>query len=113
STSDFGYAYVARTAPGGGTIAERDFFANEASKENFVIDGRLQYETGWEMVDSRTLVGAYYNTDKSSSRTVSGKAPNIDWSNPVYSGGPTTPLALSTRGVPDATNTNNVTALYV
>jgi iron complex outermembrane receptor protein len=113
STSDFGYAYIARTAPGGGTIAERDFFANEASKENFVVDGRLQYETSWEMVDSRTLVGAQYNTDTSSSRTVSGKAPNIDWSNPIYSGAPTTPLALSTRGVPDATNTNKVTALYV
>jgi iron complex outermembrane receptor protein len=113
SESDFGYAYVSGIAAGGGTIATRDFFANEASKQNFVVDGRLQYETSWDMVESRTLIGAQYNSDTSKSRTTSGKAPNIDWTNPVYTGGPTTPLALSARGTPDATNTNKVTALYV
>ncbi|MEP7453881.1 TonB-dependent siderophore receptor [Phyllobacterium sp. SB3] len=106
--TDFGYAYIASTPNDGSTIARRDFFGNESSNENFVIDGRLQYEVNFKDIESRTLVGVEYNKSSSSNGTYYGPAGSIDWNNPVYSGGPANlPLISSTR------TRQNTKAVYI
>ena len=110
STADtgFGYAYISATPTNGSTIVKRSFFGNDSSRDNFIIDGRLQYETSWNSVDSRTLVGAEYNNDRSSTKNYFGDAPDIDWMNPVYSGAPASvPLRTNT------TSRQNNKALYL
>lgn len=108
SSSDFGYAYIARTPTDGTTVAGRDFFGNESTNENFVIDGRLQYDASWGVVDSRTLVGLEHNTAQSTNKTFWGPAPGIDWTNPVYSGAPASvPLIGSTA------SDNKVNSVFV
>jgi iron complex outermembrane recepter protein len=87
SETDFGYAYISST-PTDSTIASRDFFGNESSRKDFIIDGRLKYETNFRNIESRTLVGFEYNKSSSSNDTYWGQAGSIDWTNPVYSGGP-------------------------
>ncbi|MEO9337811.1 TonB-dependent siderophore receptor [Mesorhizobium sp. SB112] len=88
SETDFGYAYVASTPTDGSTIANRAFFGNENTVENFVIDARLQYEASFENVESRTLVGVEYNNRSTDNATYFGGAPGIDWTNPIYTGAP-------------------------
>ncbi|MEO3388023.1 TonB-dependent siderophore receptor [Mesorhizobium sp. CAU 1741] len=88
AATDFGYAYISATPTDGSTIASRSFFGNDSTRDNFIIDGRLQYDTSWENVDSRTLVGVEYNNDRASTDSFFGTAPGIDWMNPVYTGAP-------------------------
>ncbi|MHC1551190.1 TonB-dependent siderophore receptor [Phyllobacterium sp. K27] len=106
--TDFGYAYISSTPTDGSTIAERSFFGNESSNENFVMDGRLQYETSFKKIESRTLIGIEYNKSSSNNDTYWGQAPGIDWTNPIYSGGPVNlPLIASTR------TKQNTKAVYI
>ncbi|KQO83606.1 TonB-dependent siderophore receptor [Rhizobium sp. Leaf262] len=97
TNTNFGYAYIASTPTNGSTIAERSFFGNEFSSEDFIIDAHLQYDTTFDNIESRTLVGAEYNAYSSTNDTYFGPAPDIDWTNPVYSGRPASvPLYAST-----------------
>ncbi len=108
TASDFGYAYISSTPTDGSTLASRAFFGNESTRENFVIDGRVQYEASWGMVDSTTLVGLEHNSSYATNKTYWGPAPSIDWLNPVYTGAPgTVPLIGST------TNNQKTNAAYV
>jgi iron complex outermembrane receptor protein len=98
SRSNFGYAYIYDVLGAfdpADTRADRIFFGSNGSNEQFVIDAHLLYETSFDQVDSRTLVGLEYNKFKSESDTFyeyppiwGGTAPDIDWENPVYSGAP-------------------------
>jgi TonB-dependent siderophore receptor len=106
--SNFGYAYVAGTSVLGPTYVDRDYFGNESTGENFIIDARLQYDASFENIDSRTLVGLEYNDNHTTSSSYYGDAPDIDWSNPIYTGAPASvPMNAST------TNDNKTTALYM
>src|SRR5690606_32764888 len=102
SQNAFGSAYLTRTRTGGSNIADRYFFGSDKSSEQFIVDANLIYETSFENVDSRTLVGAEYNDFESTNyglyqtpitpigpKDLPGTTPPINWLNPVYSGGPT------------------------
>ncbi len=88
ANTDFGYAYISSTPTNGSTIANRSYFGNDTETENFLIDTRLQYDTRFENVESRSLVGVFYNDYTSGSKNYFGAAPNINWMNPVYTGAP-------------------------
>ncbi|MDX3927005.1 MAG: TonB-dependent siderophore receptor [Shinella sp.] len=115
SDNDFGGAYIASTPTDGSTEASRYFFGNDKTSEQFAIDARLLYETRFDNVESRTLVGVEYNKFNSESDTYAlyppiwgGTAPGIDWENPVYSGVPgSIPLTDSVR------NDQKTTAIYL
>lgn len=108
AATDFGYAYIASTPTDGSTVAGRSYFGNDSTRDNFIIDGRLQYDTSWNSIDSRTLVGVEYNKDRASTDAFFGTAPGIDWTNPIYTGAPASvPLYNST------TNDQNTKALYL
>ena len=99
TASDFGYAYISATPTDGSTIAERSFFGNDSNRKHFIADGRLQYDTSWNNIDSRTLVGVEYMRDRTSNDSFFGAAPSIDWTNPVYTGAPASvPLYMSREG---------------
>ncbi len=88
ANTDFGYAYISSTPTNGSTIANRSYFGNETETENFLIDTRLQYDATFESVESRSLVGVFYNDYSSGSKSYFGSAPGINWLNPVYTGAP-------------------------
>ncbi|RWR29313.1 TonB-dependent siderophore receptor [Sinirhodobacter populi] len=88
ASTDFGYAYIAGIVDAENTIASRAFFGNDSSNEAFVADAHLQYDTSFATVRSRTLAGVEYRDSSADNTAFYTSAPNIDWSNPVYSGGP-------------------------
>ncbi|MDP9837129.1 iron complex outermembrane receptor protein [Neorhizobium huautlense] len=103
---DAASAYLLRTTPGS-TEASRYFYGSDQSVEQFVVDANLTYEANFDTVDSRTLVGVEYNSYKSDNYTLYLSpenpwdpypfypVPPIDWTNPVYSGGPDPSLLKS------------------
>lgn len=91
ASTDFGYAYVAGIVDAENTIASRAFFGNDSSAEDVVADAHLQYDTSFATVRSRTLAGVEYRNASDDNKTFYTSAPNIDWSNPVYTGGPGVP----------------------
>ncbi|PJI38198.1 MAG: TonB-dependent siderophore receptor [Rhizobium sp.] len=108
SNTDFGYAYIASTPTDGTTIAPRYFYANDATDETLIGDANFGYETSVADVESRTLVGAAFSNSSGSSKSWWDLAPPIDWSNPVYSGAPTS-LTL----IEDKETDQRTRALYV
>lgn len=88
TNSDFGYAYISATPTNGSTIADRAFFGNDYSMNSFVVDAHLQYETSFQDIESRSLVGVEYNHTTSADLSYWGPAPGINWLNPVYTGRP-------------------------
>ncbi|MBB4123728.1 TonB-dependent siderophore receptor [Martelella radicis] len=84
----FGYAYVYEPVDNGDTIADRYYFGNASSYDDFVIDAHLEYDTSFSTVDSRTLAGVQYNDYSGTNNAYYAPAPGIDWTNPIYSGGP-------------------------
>lgn len=91
SDTGFGYAYLFDASGAfdpADTMADRYFFANDKSTEQFIVDAHLLYEASFDMVESRTLVGAEYNRLETESDMYYSAAPPIDWMNPVYSGAP-------------------------
>ncbi|TPP07231.1 TonB-dependent siderophore receptor [Rhizobium glycinendophyticum] len=91
SKTGFGYAYIWDSfgaSDPSDTLADRYYFQSENSAEQFVIDAHLLYETQLDNVESRTLVGADSNNSESEGVLYYALAPQIDWANPVYSGGP-------------------------
>lgn len=108
--TDFGYAYVAGTVSEADTIASRYYFANESHTKDLVADARLKYDTSFGSTKSRTVAGVAYTDTKSDSATWFAPAANINWSNPVYSGG----LDLSALDPYADTRTKNSTkAIYL
>ncbi|KRB58381.1 ligand-gated channel [Rhizobium sp. Root708] len=98
SRSNFGYAYISATPTSGSTIADRAYFANDSSDEQFIVDTHLQYDASFEDIDNRTLLGLEYNDYSKDSASYWGGAPGIDWTNPVYTGAPTSvPIYANTR----------------
>ncbi|SCM76024.1 TonB-dependent siderophore receptor [uncultured Pleomorphomonas sp.] len=98
--TNFGYAYIyePNALANGDTIADRYYYGNDGSSEQFIVDSHLLYETRFNNMNSRTLVGLEYNKFKSDSTTDYGVAPGIDWENPVYSGAPdSVPFYSSTK----------------
>lgn len=97
--SDFGYAYIASTPTDGSTVAGRYFFGSDVQSRQLVGDARLQYEASLgDQVESRSLVGLNHNNQVSDSKTYFGIAPGIDWTNPVYTGAPSSvPLYLANK----------------
>ncbi|MCM2477814.1 TonB-dependent siderophore receptor [Rhizobium sp. CG5] len=89
SETDFGYAYIASTPTDGSTLAPRYFYANDSTEETLIGDANFTYETSFANVESRTLVGATVNDTSSTSKSWWDLAPSIDWTNPVYTGAPT------------------------
>lgn len=91
ANTGFGYAYLFDALGAGDTtdtLADRYFFANDKSTEQFIVDAHLLYEASFDKVESRTLVGIEYNRIESESDMYYSAAPPIDWVNPVYSGAP-------------------------
>ncbi len=98
ANTNFGYAYISATPTDGSTTASRAYFGNDSSTEQFVIDSHLLYETNFENIDSRSMLGVEYNTTDIDDKTYWGPAPGIDWTNPVYTGRPSyVPLIASTK----------------
>ncbi|WP_176086877.1 TonB-dependent siderophore receptor [Martelella sp. HB161492] len=85
----FGYAYVYEPVDNGDTIADRYYYGNATDYDDFVMDAHFQYDTSFANVDSRTLAGLQYETYSGTNDSYYDVAPGIDWTNPVYSGGPT------------------------
>jgi iron complex outermembrane recepter protein len=100
SDTGFGYAYINDNSPDyAGTTVERDFYGNAREREDFAVDAHLQYDASFNIVESRTLAGLDYKRHDGAATTYySAVAPDISWSNPVYSGAPTyaTPFAADT-----------------
>ena len=91
SNTGFGYAYIWDASGAGSladTLANRNYFGSERSTEQFVADAHLLYEAQFDQVESRTLVGIDYSNLDSTGANYYTAAPQIDWANPVYSGGP-------------------------
>ncbi|KQW27914.1 ligand-gated channel [Rhizobium sp. Root274] len=91
SKTGFGYAYIydsVGASDPSDTLADRYYFQSENSAEQFVIDAHLLYETHFDNIESRTLVGVDSNNSESEGVLYYALAPQIDWSSPVYSGGP-------------------------
>lgn len=103
----YNYVYIANT-PATGTIADRVGLGTEGTRDHFVIDGRLQYDTSFGLFDSTTLVGAEYSKDHITGTSDYGSVPGIDWANPIYTGAPTGLARFA-----DSTTKNTVNGLYV
>lgn len=96
SDDAFGSAYLSTTRTDGSNMADRYYFGSDKSSEQFAIDSNLTYETTFNGVDSRTLVGVDYNNyDSQNYGLYIAAAPPINWISPVYAGGPgsTTPTS--------------------
>ncbi|AQZ53022.1 TonB-dependent siderophore receptor [Martelella mediterranea] len=108
SETGFGYAYVYEPVDNGDTIADRYYFGSARDYDDFVIDAHFQYDTSFANVESRTLAGLQYQTFSGTNDSYYDVAPGIDWTNPVYSGGPnySGPYA-STK------NDQNTTSVYL
>lgn len=91
ATTGFGYTYLWDSAGAGSTadtLADRYYFGSERSSEQVVGDAHFLYEAHFDQVKSRTLIGADYSNFDSTGSNFYTTAPQIDWTNPVYSGGP-------------------------
>jgi iron complex outermembrane receptor protein len=91
ATTGFGYTYLWDAAGAGSTadtLADRYYFGSERSSEQLVGDAHFLYEAQLDQVESRTMAGADYSNFDSTGVNFYTAAPQIDWVNPVYSGGP-------------------------
>ncbi len=91
SDAGFGYAYIwdaLGASDPADSLIDRSFFASDKSTDQFIGDAHFVYETNFNDVESRTLFGVEYNKLDSDNDTYYAPAPQIDWKNPVYSGGP-------------------------
>ncbi|KPF42106.1 TonB-dependent siderophore receptor [Rhizobium sp. AAP43] len=107
ASSGFGYAYIwdsLGASDPADTLIDRSFFGSENSSEQFNIDAHLLYETQFDTIESRTLVGLDYNNFQSEGAMYYTAASQIDWTNPTYSGGPGALSPYSSSQVEQATN---------
>ncbi|WP_117190194.1 TonB-dependent siderophore receptor [Rhizobium terrae] len=87
----FGYAYIwdaLGASDPADSLIDRSYFGSDKTIEQFIVDAHLIYETNFNDVESRTLLGIEYNKLDSDNDTYYAAAPDIDWQSPIYSGGP-------------------------
>jgi iron complex outermembrane receptor protein len=105
-------SYYLESTTSGSTEAQRYVYGSDKSMEQFIVDANLTYEANFDTIDSRTLAGVEYNNYKSADNSLylasSYPVAPIDWTNPVYSGGPDPSAAKSL-----ATNKQTTKALYL
>ncbi|WP_312794294.1 TonB-dependent siderophore receptor [Tianweitania sp.] len=104
----YGYAYIAATPTDGSTVVDRAFVGEEADSRQFIGDARLQYETSFGSVDSRTLVGIMYNKQVEDTDGTYQPAGSLDFTNPIFTGGPDRSELFSY-----STNRQETTGLYL
>ena len=84
----YGYAYISAPPAAGSTIVDRAFVGEEDTSRQFVGDARVHYETSFGSVESRTLAGIMYNEQVSDSDGIYQTAGSLDFTDPMFSGGP-------------------------
>ncbi|RUZ72502.1 TonB-dependent siderophore receptor [Mesorhizobium sp. M7A.F.Ca.US.006.01.1.1] len=79
---DYAEVYGASLDP----TADRTAFSVESLSNRYAFDNQLQYDTGWDGIDSKTLVGVDYANDNTRENILFGTAGPIDIDNPAYCG---------------------------
>ncbi|WP_027053096.1 TonB-dependent siderophore receptor [Mesorhizobium erdmanii] len=79
---DYAEVYGASLDP----TADRTSFSVDGMSNRFAADNQLQYDTGWDGIDSKTLVGLDYADDNTREKILFGTAGPIDIDNPTYCG---------------------------
>ena len=85
--SGFGYVFLGSITSLADTTVSRYYFADEGSTRDFVADAHLMYETAFGTFESRTLGGIEFRDTSDESKLWYTAAADIDWTNPVYTGG--------------------------
>ncbi|MER8444629.1 TonB-dependent siderophore receptor [Mesorhizobium sp. M1066] len=79
---DYAEVYGASPDP----TADRTAFSVDGVSNRYAFDNQLQYDTGWDGIDSKTLVGVDYANDNTRENILFGTAGPIDINNPTYCG---------------------------
>ncbi|MGO7580914.1 TonB-dependent siderophore receptor [Rhizobium ruizarguesonis] len=79
---DYAEVYGASLDP----TANRTAFSVDGMSNRYAFDNQLQYDTAWDGIDSKTLVGVDYTSDNTRENILFGTAGPIDIDNPVYCG---------------------------
>ncbi|AMY02858.1 TonB-dependent siderophore receptor [Mesorhizobium ciceri] len=79
---DYAEVYGASLDP----TADRTAFSVGGLSNRYAFDNQLQYDTGWDRVASKTLVGVDYANDNTHENILFGTAGPIDIDNPTYCG---------------------------
>ncbi|QRM57848.1 TonB-dependent siderophore receptor [Sinorhizobium sp. BG8] len=79
---DYAEVYGASLDP----TLDRTAFSVDGRSNRYVIDNQLEYDTGWNGIDSKTLVGVDYANDNTRENILYGTAGPIDINNPSYCG---------------------------
>ena len=79
---DYAEVYGASLDP----TADRTAFSVDGRSNRYAIDNQLQYDTGWDRVDSKSLVGVDYSNDNTRENILFGTAGPLDIYNPSYCG---------------------------
>ncbi|CCV04651.1 putative outer membrane siderophore receptor [Mesorhizobium metallidurans STM 2683] len=79
---DYAEIYGASLDP----TANRTAFSVDGMSNRYAFDNQLQYDTGWDGIDSKTLVGVDYANDDTREKILFGTAGPIDINNPTYCG---------------------------
>jgi iron complex outermembrane recepter protein len=66
--------------------ADRTAFSVDGLSNRYAFDNQLQYDTGWDGIGSKTLVGVDYANDNTRENILFGTAGPIDIDNPTYCG---------------------------
>ncbi|KJZ20735.1 TonB-dependent receptor [Loktanella sp. S4079] len=107
-TGGFGYVFLGGVT--GESTVSRYYFANIAEFENFVADAHLLYEADFGGIESRTVFGTEYRDNHRENTMWYTQAPDIDWTDPVYTGG----LDLtSTAPYRDTTDEVTASSIYL
>ncbi|RUW91470.1 TonB-dependent siderophore receptor [Mesorhizobium sp. M7A.F.Ca.US.010.02.1.1] len=79
---DYAEVYGASLDP----TADRTAFSVDGLSNRYAFDNQLQYDTGWDGIGSKTLVGVDYANDNTRENILFGTAGPIDIDNPTYCG---------------------------
>ncbi|RWO82788.1 TonB-dependent siderophore receptor [Mesorhizobium sp.] len=79
---DYAEVYGASLDP----TADRTAFSVDGLSNRYAFDNQLQYDTGWDGIGSKTLVGVDYANDNTRESILSGTAGPIGIDNPAYCG---------------------------
>jgi iron complex outermembrane receptor protein len=79
---DYAEVYGASLDP----TTDRTAFSVDGRSNRYAFDNQLQYDTGWNGIDSKTLVGVDYADDNTREEILYGTAGPIDINNPTYCG---------------------------
>lgn len=79
---DYAEVYGASLDP----TANRTAFSVDGRSNRYTMDNQLEYDTGWDGGDSKTLIGVDYANDNTRENILFGTAEPLDINNPVYCG---------------------------